>query len=150
MLPEPFSYVYFYRSVFSSSCEKSAEVAIQHQSVKGKIQIPVCSPRGLQQFTPPPAVYGRELARLKASSAISCSVVSDSAIPHGSQAPLEAHGILQVRILDCVVIPFSRGFFQPRDRTFSLQADPLPSEPPGTPQPQLSFRSSQSLESFLI
>ena len=114
---------------------------IQRQSVKGKIQIPVCSPRGFQQFMPPSAVYERELAHLKASSAVSCSVVSDSVIPHGSQAPLESHGILQVRILYWVVIPFSRGFFQSRDRTLALQADPLPSEPPGTPQPQLSFRS---------
>ena len=27
------------------------------------------------------------------------------------------HGILQARILECVAVPFSRGFSQPRDRT---------------------------------
>ena len=49
-----------------------------------------------------------------------------------SQAPLSM-GILQARILEWVAKPSSRGFFQPRDRTFALQADPLPSEPPGKP-----------------
>jgi len=28
------------------------------------------------------------------------------------------HGILQVRILEWVAIPFSRGYSQPRDRTY--------------------------------
>ena len=39
------------------------------------------------------------------------SVMSDSLWPHG------VHGILQARILEWVVIPFSRGTSQPRDRT---------------------------------
>ena len=47
------------------------------------------------------------------------------------------HGILQARILEWVVIPFSRGSFQPTDRTNpgspTMQADYLPSEPPGKP-----------------
>ena len=40
------------------------------------------------------------------------------------------HGILQVRILEWVAIPFCRGSSQPRDQTWSpaLQADSLPSE----------------------
>ena len=44
--------------------------------------------------------------------------------------------ILQARILEWVAIPFSRGLSQPRDRTQSpaLQADSLPSEPPGKEQ----------------
>ena len=41
------------------------------------------------------------------------SVVSDSLPPHG----LYSHGILQARILEWVDFPFSRGSFQPRDRT---------------------------------
>ena len=51
--------------------------------------------------------------------------------PQGSSV----HGILQARILEWVVIPFSRGTSQPRDRTQSpiLQADSLPSEPQGKP-----------------
>ena len=42
-------------------------------------------------------------------------------------------GILQARILEQITIPFSRGSFQPRDGTCvsALQADSLPSEPPG-------------------
>ena len=45
------------------------------------------------------------------------------------------HEILQVRILEWVAIPFSGGSSQPRDQTQSsgLQADSLPSEPPGKP-----------------
>ena len=46
------------------------------------------------------------------------------------------HGILQARILQWVVIPFSRGSSQPRDRkprSSSLQVASLPSEPPGKP-----------------
>ena len=44
-------------------------------------------------------------------------------------------GILQARILGWVAIPFSRGSSQFRDRTWlpALQADSLPSEPPGKP-----------------
>ena len=40
------------------------------------------------------------------------------------------HGILQTRILEWVVIPFSRGFSSPRDQTqvSCIQADSLPSE----------------------
>ena len=41
------------------------------------------------------------------------------------------HGTLQAKILEWVAIPFSRGSSQPRDWT--LQADSLPSEPPGKP-----------------
>ena len=48
------------------------------------------------------------------------------------------HGILQARILEWVVVPFSRGLSQPSGQTQvepsvikpSLQADSLPSEPP--------------------
>ena len=41
--------------------------------------------------------------------------------------------IFQERVLEWVAIPFSRGSCQPRDETWSpaLQADSLPSEPPG-------------------
>ena len=41
------------------------------------------------------------------------------------------HGILQVRILEWVAIPFSRGSSQPR--SLALQVDALPAEPPGKP-----------------
>ena len=40
------------------------------------------------------------------------------------------HRILQIRILESVVIPFSRGSSWPRDQT---QVDYLPSAPPGKP-----------------
>ena len=44
-------------------------------------------------------------------------------------------GTLQARILEWVALSFSRRSSQPRDRTQSpaLQADALPSEPPGKP-----------------
>ena len=43
------------------------------------------------------------------------------------------HGILQSRILEWVAIPFSRGFPNPgiEPKSPALQADSLPSEPPG-------------------
>ena len=43
------------------------------------------------------------------------------------------HGVLQARILQWVAMPSSQGSSQPRDQTQSptLQADSLPSEPPG-------------------
>ena len=45
------------------------------------------------------------------------------------------HGIFQIRILECVALPFSRGSSQPRDLMKSgspaLRADSLPSEPLG-------------------
>ena len=63
------------------------------------------------------------------------SVVSDSLLMLMDYSPpgSSVHGILQVRILEWVAIPFSRGFSQPRDRTWSpaLQEDSLLSESPG-------------------
>ena len=46
------------------------------------------------------------------------------------------HGILQARILQWAAMPSSKGSSQPRNRTRSpaLQADSLPSEPPGKPK----------------
>ena len=68
---------------------------------------------------------------------LSCSVMSDSLQPHGPYSPpgSSVYGILQARIPGWVAIPFSRGSSRLRDRTRSpiLQADSLPSEPPGKP-----------------
>ena len=45
------------------------------------------------------------------------------------------HGILQARILEWVAFPFSRGSYQPRDRTqVYCIADSLPDEPQGKPK----------------
>ena len=46
------------------------------------------------------------------------------------------HGIFQARILECVAIPFSRGFSDPGVKAGSskLQADSLPSKQPGKPK----------------
>ena len=43
------------------------------------------------------------------------------------------HGILQARILEWVVVPFSRGSSNPgiKPRSPALQVDSLPAEPPG-------------------
>ena len=46
------------------------------------------------------------------------SVLSGSFDPMGEKKPLpdsSVHGILKVRILECVAFPFSRGSSQPRD-----------------------------------
>ena len=63
------------------------------------------------------------------------SVMSDSLWFHGLPGS-SVHGILQARILEWVAILFSRGFSWPRDQTCvsHIQADSLPSEPPGKPQ----------------
>ena len=56
------------------------------------------------------------------------------------------HGIFQARVLEWIAISFSRGSSLPRNRTGSpaLQADALPSEPPGKPSaivwPQVNNR----------
>ena len=53
-----------------------------------------------------------------------------------SQAGSSVHGILQARILEWVVVPFSRESSQARiePRSPALQADSWPSEPPGEPR----------------
>ena len=53
----------------------------------------------------------------------------------GSLPGSVVHGIFQATILEWAAISFFRGSSQPRDRTQSpaLQADALPSEPPGKP-----------------
>ena len=61
------------------------------------------------------------------------------------------HGILQVRILEWVSIPFSRGSSQPRiiPRSPALQANSLPSEPPGKPKNTRIGRLSLLQQIFL-
>ena len=46
------------------------------------------------------------------------------------------HGILQVRVLDWVAFPFSRGSSQPKDQiqVSHIQVDSLPTEPRGKPK----------------
>jgi len=52
------------------------------------------------------------------------------------------HGMLQVRILEWIAMPFSRGSSQSGDKTWSpaLQADSLPSEPPGKDLKKITSR----------
>ena len=67
---------------------------------------------------------------------VSHSVVPDSLRPIDYSPPgSSVHGILQARILEWVAIPFSRRSSQSCYQTGSpaLQADSLPSEPPGKP-----------------
>ena len=61
--------------------------------------------------------------------------VSHSVMSDCDPMDCRARGILQARIQEWVAFPFSKGSFQPRDQTRSpaLQADSLPSEPPGKP-----------------
>ena len=67
---------------------------------------------------------------------VSRSVGSDLLLPTDCSPPgSSVHGILQARIVAWVAISFSRGSSTPRDQTpvscSALQADFLPSEPPG-------------------
>ena len=56
------------------------------------------------------------------------------------------HGILQVRILEWVAIPFFRGSPDPgiQPRSPVLKVDSLPSEPPGKPKRNLHSHYHQS------
>ena len=67
---------------------------------------------------------------VKVKVAQSCPILCDrmDCIPPGSSV----HGILQARILECIVIPFSRDLLDPeiKLRAPTLQADSLPSEAP--------------------
>ena len=73
----------------------------------------------------------KRLTKAPTLSGNSCPALSD---PTDSSLPGSAvRGIFQARILEWAAISFSRGFSQPRDRTWSpaLQTDALASEPPG-------------------
>ena len=63
--------------------------------------------------------------------------------------PPSIHGIFQARVLEWVAISFSRGSCQPRDWTRSpaLQANTLPSEPPGKHLQQRSTKVGQGFYS---
>ena len=70
---------------------------------------------------------------MRAKSLQSCPALCnpvDCSLPGSS-----IHGILQARILEWVAIPSSRGSSHPGIKSGSpaLQADSLPSEPPGKP-----------------
>ena len=97
----------------------------------------VCGPAGLCLH----------LWQVKALAVQSCLTLCDpmDCSPPGSSV----HGILQARILDWVAMPSSMGGLpdpgiEPRSPT--LQADSLPSEPPG--KPASSFRCSLFLQYF--
>ena len=70
---------------------------------------------------------------------VKCSVMSDSLRPHGYNPPGSfVHGIFQARILEWVVISFSRGSSRPRDRTHvscisHIGGGFFTTAPPGTP-----------------
>ena len=71
-------------------------------------------------------------SKVKVLVAQSCPTLCDSmnCSPQGSSV----HGILQARILEWVAIPVSRSFLpEIKPRSPKLQADSLPSEPPGKP-----------------
>ena len=79
---------------------------------------------------PPPSVTVLYVSVFVAQS---CLILCNPLVCSSSGSSV--HGILQARILEQVIIPFSRGSSRPRDGTRSpaLQADSLPSEPPGKP-----------------
>ena len=66
-----------------------------------------------------------------------CSVLSDSLQPHELYSPpgSSVHGILQGRILEWIVIPFSWDLLDQQIKPMSpaLQVDALPFDPQGSP-----------------
>ena len=82
------------------------------------------------------AVLTLDLVKINNKGCESHSVMSDSLWPHCSLPGSFVHGILQARIQEWVPFPFSRGFSNPgiEPRSLTLQADSLPSEPPGKPK----------------
>ena len=75
---------------------------------------------------------------LSVERSVSCSVMYDSLQPRELYSPpgSSVHGILQARILKWVAISSSRGSSPPQrlnPGSPALQADSLPSEPPGLP-----------------
>ena len=78
--------------------------------------------------------WGGQSTGVSASVAQSCPTLCDSM---NCSPPLSCvHGILQARILEWVAMPSSRGSSWPgiEIRFPTLQADSLPSEPPGKPK----------------
>ena len=86
---------------------------------------------GLERYPP-----HRLVERFKGGECVSRSVASKSCDSMDCSPPgSSVHGILQARILEWVVISFSRHLPDPgiEPRSPTLQADALPSEPPGKP-----------------
>ena len=54
------------------------------------------------------------------------------------------HGIFQARVLEWIAISFSRGSSGIEPGSPTLQADALPSEPPGKPEPPFKLSFSQN------
>ena len=79
---------------------------------------------------------------------LSCSDCQDYTPPGSS-----VHGIFQARILERVVISFSRGSSQPRDRTciscIGKWMDSLPLPPPGKSTKSSSFQSLSHVRLFV-
>ena len=74
-----------------------------------------------------------KMEKVKVLVAQSCLTLCD---PMDCSPPVFfVHGILQARIMEWVAVPFSRGTSRPRikPRSPAMQADSLPSEPPGKP-----------------
>ena len=88
-----------------------------------------------EDSAPNPLLFYSLLSKMCVWSVIQrCRILSDPMDDCSLLYPSD-HGILQTRILEWVASPFSRGSSQFRDLTRSpaLQADSLPSEPPGKP-----------------
>ena len=90
-----------------------------------------CVPCVLQGRETAPPVLRKVKEKVKVLVTQLCPTLCNS--KDCSPPDSSVHGILQARILEWVAIPFSRGFFQPRDQTwdFCIVGRLLPSESPG-------------------
>ena len=81
------------------------------------------------------SIYTCGILHIHAVLCLVTQIMFDSCDPMDCSPPgSSVHGILQIRILEWVAIPFSRWSSQPRDLTWvSCIADTLSSEPLGKP-----------------
>ena len=96
--------------------------------------------KGFSQQECPEDGWGEAPCDTSDSDSVSRSVMSDFLDPMSCSLPgSSVHGILQTRILEWAAIPFSRGSSQSRmePRSPTLQAESLPSDPPGKPMTPL-------------
>ena len=90
---------------------------LPHPSPLGHYRAPSWAPCSRQQLPTSHVYFAHDRVDKKVNMLVAqpCPILWDPM--DGSPAASSVHGILPARILVCVVIPFSRGSSQPKDRT---------------------------------
>ena len=117
--------------------------AAKSKLIKKRRRTLLCTFAGpvLTKCLPAAEILTKSVSQVTQSCPALCNPMDGS--PPGSSV----HGRLQARILEWVAIPFSRDLPKPGIKPGSpvLQADSLPSEPPGKPQEVLTQHCTQSV-----